>query len=377
MGQYHLAIVIPKDYEKSLSLFFLSILFLSFMSIIILILLFLVNKLAPTISNLVIFSNLGLLFLLPIHIFISGLYLSLRYLNSRNNSFGNSAKSSVINSGITYFSQILLGTVFVNGIGLIYGSIFGSLIGTLFLLFVSIRFISIKSFSLTKVRKVMYEYKKFPLITTLGTLIGGVAQQLPVILLSTLFGTLYSGFYSIANKAISIPSRIVATSISEVSYKHTSSIIKDDKLLSNYIEKSTAAVFQLLIIPFLIILLFGKSLVIIFLGNQWEIAGVYIQILSPFVFFQILGSPIGIYLQKNRNDLLFKWETIYLICSIFGLGSGYFFGNPLISVLNFSLLGSMCYILSIYLNFRLANASFRKMLFNIKNTFYLKKALQI
>ncbi|HOC78370.1 MAG TPA: oligosaccharide flippase family protein [Methanofastidiosum sp.] len=371
--QYDVAIVIPKKYEDSLSLFFLSILLLSFMSLGFFLIMIFFNTF---ILNLFRLNDLSrILFLIPVHIFISGFYQSLRYLNSRNNAFGNTAKSSIINSGITYFSQIILGILFLDGSGLVYGSIFGSLLATIFLLFVSVKFISIKSVNFTGIRKVMYGYKKFPTVTTLGNFLSGVGGQLPVLLLSSFFGTVYSGFYSIANKAINIPSRIIAGSISEVSYKHTSDIINDNKLLSTYFEKSTAAIFQISILPFLIIFLFGRILVTFFLGNDWAVAGLYIQILSPLIFLQFLNSPIGIFLQKNRNDILLGWQVMYLIFSAIGLISGYVYGGPTVSIINFSLLLSICYIISIYLNFRLVNASFKNMIFNIKKKFYLKKFL--
>ena len=98
--QYHMAIVLPKDYGESINLFFLSIILLFFMSGILLILLILSNRFMINIFKI---DEVSWLFLLiPLHIFISGFYQILRSLNSRNNTFGNSAKSSVINSGFTY-----------------------------------------------------------------------------------------------------------------------------------------------------------------------------------------------------------------------------------------------------------------------------------
>jgi len=372
--QYDVAIVIPKKYEDSLRLFFLSFLLLILMSLIFFIILIFFNKYILNIFKLDNLSNLFLL--IPIHIFISGLYQSLRYLNTRNNAFGNSAKSSIINSGLTYFSQIVLGVLFLNGSGLIYGSIFGSLIATIFLIIVSYKYIQFKSFNLVGIRKVMYEYKKFPTFTALGSFLSGIGGQLPVFLLSSFFGAAYSGFYSISNKAINVPSRIISSSISEVSYKHTSDIIKDNKLLSNYFEKSTASILQISIIPFLIIFIFGKMLIIIFLGSEWAIAGLYIQILSPLVFLQLLSSPVGILFQKGRNDLFFIWQLMYLLLSFIGLISGYLYGGPTVSIINFSLLISLCYLILIYLNFKLANASFKNVIFLFVNTNYVKKVIK-
>lgn len=372
--QYEMAIVLPKKHDESVSLFFLSILLVFIMSLLFLLFLIFFNDF---ILNLLKLKNLStLFFLIPFHIFISGFYQSLRYLNSRNNAFGNSAKSAVINSGTTYLLQILFGISLVNRSGLIVGSILGSFLGTIFLLGVSIKFISTKSINLTKIKKVLYKYKKFPIFTTPGSFIASLGAQLPVILLTSLFGPIFSGFYSIANKAISIPSRIVASSISEVSYKHISDIVHDEKLLSNYMEKSMAGLLQISIIPFLLVLLFGRLLASIFLGDQWSIAGMYIQILSPFVFLQLLGAPIGVFYQKNRNDLVFNLQIFYLILSVFGLGMGYIFGSVILAITFFSILLSIHSALSIYLNFRLANASFKNMFYHFRNTFYLKKIIK-
>lgn len=372
--QYHMAIVLPKDYEESISLFFLSILLLSFMSIIFLILLILFNSF---IINLFKLEDLSSLFLLiPLHIFISGVYQTLRYLNSRNNAFGNSAKSAVINSGFTYLLQIVFGIIFIGKVGLIYGSILGIFIATIFLSVVSIRFIHINSIDFPKIKKVLYKYKKFPTFTTLGTFLSGIGGQLPVLLLASLFGTIYSGFYSIANKAINIPSRIITSSISEVSYKHISDIVDDNKILSNYLEKSMAGILQISIIPFLIVFIFGKLLVAFFLGEQWSTAGLYIQILSPLVFLQLLSAPTGVLYQKNRNDIVFKLQTMYLILSVAGLGLGYILGSSIIAIISFSLFLSVQSALSIYINFKLANASFKNMFYNFRNTFYLKRFIK-
>jgi len=372
--QYSMAIVLPKDYDESNSLFFLSIILLSFMSIIFLIFLILFDNFMTNIFKI---NDLSRLFLLiPLHIFISGVYKSLRSLNSRNNAFGNSANSSVINSGFTYLLQIIFGIIFIGKSGLIYGSILGIFIATIFLLVVSIRFIQIRSINLTKIKKVMYKYKKFPTITTLGNFLSSLGGQLPIFLLTSLFGTIFSGFYSIANKAINIPSTIIASSISEVSYKHISDIVDDIRLLSNYIEKSMAGVLQISIIPFLIVFIFGRSAATFFLGNEWSTTGLYIQILSPLIFLQFLGSPIGVFFQKNRNDIAFKLQILYLILSFVGLGIGYIFGSATIAIAMFSLFLSLHSILGIYLNFRLANASFRNVFYNFRSTFYLKKVIK-
>jgi len=304
------------------------------------------------------------------------MYQTLRYLNSRNNAFGNSAKSAVINSGFTYLLQIVFGIIFISKVGLIYGSILGIFIATIFLSAVSIRFIHINSINFAKIKKVLYKYKKFPTFTTLGTFLSGIGGQLPVLLLASLFGTIYSGFYSIANKAINIPSRIITSSISEVSYKHISDIVDDNKILSNYLEKSMAGILQISIIPFLIVFIFGKSLATIFLGEQWSTAGVYIQILSPLVFLQILSAPTGVLYQKNRNDIVFKLQIMYLLFSVAGLGLGYILDSSIIAIISFSLFLSVQSALSIYINFKLANASFKNMFYNFRNTFYLKRFIK-
>jgi O-antigen/teichoic acid export membrane protein len=371
---YHMAIVLPKDNNESISLFFLSILLLFSMSIIFLIFIILFDNYIVDIFKL---KNLSdLILLIPLHIFISGIYQILRYLNSRNNAFGNSAKSNIINSGLTYLLQIVLGFLLINKLGLVYGSILGILIATIYLLAVSIRFINIKSINFVGIKNVFYKYKKFPIYTTPGNFLSGIGSQLPVLLLTSLFGATLSGFYSIANKAINMPSRIITWSISEVSYKHVSDIVNDDKILSKYIEKSMASILQISIIPFLIILIFGKSLATIFLGEQWSTAGLYVQILSPLVFLEILGSPVGVLYQKNRNDIVFKLQLIYLLFSILGLSSGYILGSATISLINFSLLLSILNALSIYISFRYANASFKNMFYNFRNTFYLKKIIK-
>jgi len=372
--QYEMAIVLPKEYGESISLFFLCILLVSIMSLFFLLIFIFFNDF---ILNLFKLKNLSSLFLLiPLHIFISGVYQTLRYLNSRNNTFGNSAKSAVINSGSTYLFQILFGILFIEKSGLIFGSILGSLLATIFLLGVSIKFISTKSINFINLKKVLYKYKKFPTFTTLGSFIASLGGQLPVLILTSLFGSISSVFYSIANKAVSIPSRIVASSISEVSYKHISDIVHDEKLLSNYMEKSMAGILQISIIPFLLVLLFGRLFATIFLGDQWSIAGLYIQILSPFVFLQLLGSSIGVFYQKNRNDLVFNLQILYLILSVFGLGVGYILGSVTLAIVFFSLLLSMHSALAIYLNFKLANASFKNMFYYFRNTFYPKRIIK-
>ncbi len=369
--QYHMAIVIPKDYEESISLFYLSILLLSIMSILFLIILMFFKGFIINLLELKNVSNL--FFLIPIYIFISGVYYTLRVLNSKNNNFGNSAKSSIVNSGVTYLVQIVYGIVFINSLGLVYGSILGICVATIFLLIVSLKFIPKKSLSFTNMEKVIYKYKKFPTFNTLGGFIETLGNQLPVLLLSSFFGAIYTGFFSMSNKVITIPIRIIGGSISEVSFKHISDVVDENKRLSNYLEKSMAGVLQISIIPFLIILLFGRLLVNIFLGEQWAFAGLYAQILSPLGFFQLLSSPIGVFLQKKRNDLMLKMHIVHLLFSIIGLGSGYFLGSAIMSIINFSLLCSISSILYIYLNFRLAEASFKSMFYHFRTTFYLKK----
>lgn len=371
--RYELAIILPKKDEDSINIMILILVILSFMfSLFVIVILYF----GDTFTILLRVPELNkYIWAIPIHIFISGIYQSFKNLNSRNKNFSNIAKSNIINSGSTYVLQISLGVTFLRETGLIFGSIIGLLIATIYFLIKSLRYFHKDFIKIKGIKKVFLDYKNFPIFTIWGSLLSGVGLQLPVFLLSSFFGPIYSGFYSLANRAISLPTRIIGEAISEVSYKHTSDIIKDNKNLPKYIEKSTAAIFQVSFVPFIIVLFLGRQIFTLILGANWEIAGFYVQILSPLIFLRLFSSPINIFYQKKRNDLFFIWQLGFFVFSFLGIYLGYLYKSSNFSLILFSSLLSFCYIVLIYANFRLAGARLKNVLFNIKNTLYIKELL--
>ena len=301
-GRYELAIMLPRKESDAFSIAVLSAAIAAVLSVIsIIIVLMFNNDIALFLGN----PDLGnWLYLMPVSIFLAGLYQTLNYWNNRGKQYRHIALSRVSQSVGGGATQLVVGFGTSLPGGLIAGSVVGQGVGVLTLLRASRKNISahISHFAFSDLKRNASEYKKFPLFASWAALLNTGSVQMPVFMITKYFGSSITGLFSFTFKVISIPMTLVSSSISQVMFQKVA-VMHNEKpeLLFHFVLK----MFLLLLvlsIPFVMILTFwGVEIFSFVFGEQWALAGNFAAILSVAVAIRFAVSPLSSVLALEHN----------------------------------------------------------------------------
>lgn len=290
-GRYEQAILLPIQDEDAIQITFLSIFLSLTISTILFILVLVFNKEITSILGNDDISNW--LYWIPLSIFMTNIYLSLNFLNIRYKAYVSVSKSKVIQSSALSFSSVTAGYSIYNKSGLILGQIIGQLFGSLYLLFTTLKNddIHLKQFKLNRLRILAKRYSEFPKIVTLTGLLNTSSVHAPILILTAFFSLKVIGFYSFSQRILSLPLGLIATSIGQVFYQELSK--KEQIHEQADLLKSTVIKLLKIATPlFMSILFFGDVIFSLIFGAEWIVAGEYAKIMSIWLFFVFLISPL-------------------------------------------------------------------------------------
>jgi len=344
--RYQLAIMLPKTDEDAANLLgvsLFSVLIITGLSI--LTIFFAGNHIARLLNSQEL-SNY--LWLVPVAVFINGTFLALNYWNSRTKHFGRLSIARVVSSVATQTTKLGAGFAgFVSGGVLIGTSILGQLVATVVLggqILRDDQRLFKADIRWKKMIAGLKRHKKFPIYSTWSALINTASHQLPVWFLAFYYSANVVGFYSVAIFVVSVPTRIVGDALAQVFYQEASNAYNQTGEMRNVVEKVFMRLVSCGIFPALLLMLVGKELFIIVLGTQWAEAGVYVQILTPFLFLQFISSPLStilIVLERQGSYMIF--DAILFGARLVALIGGGITGNILVTLTLFSLASALCY----------------------------------
>jgi O-antigen/teichoic acid export membrane protein len=306
-----LAVVIPKYRVVSNEVFRLSLLTLLFTTAVFSLILFFFGKSvlillnASKLTPYVVFISLG--------IFINGLFQLVQYIPIRSKEYIFLSKSKIIQAGFTQTASLSAGILGANFLGLFISTLAGILLNVIILLKNS-SFL-LKGYSKKRMLVVLRKYKKFPLINTPMTFLNTFSNELPVFMFSFFFSAEVVGFYMAANRLAKRPITMIGQSLSQVYFQSASEAYHkgNNELLKLY-RKTISRMAILLVLPIIIIVLFGPELVALILGEEWRESGIYMQILTFWFFFQLLNLTVGTtFIIIDKQEIAFLLIVIGLI----------------------------------------------------------------
>ena len=335
---YEFAIMLPESDKDAGAILLLCIFILTGISLLCIpfILLF-GDMLAVLLGNVAV---KGYLFLVPLAVFIDGLYIALRYWNTRKKRFGTQAITQALQSISGSGMKLGLGVCgFVSPGALIISGIVGNGIGAVVLMYQAVRAdlaLIKQSFSLKNVWNQAKRYKKFPIYDVWANLINTVSWQLPVLMLTGFFSSAVAGLYSLGFQMLQIPMNLVGRSISQVFYQRAN-IAKHLGELNLVVEDVASILITLSVLPFLVLGIIGGDLFSLVFGSEWSESGVYVQILCVWTMIWFVVNPLTIIFPTLE---LQKQELIY---NIFNLGTRF------LSLLIGGVFGSIYLCLSLFM----------------------------
>lgn len=356
-GKYEFAIMLPeKESEAKAVALLAALLTLAFGVITLLVVLLFHDDIVLFFNN----PDFSLwLYLVPVGVILTGGTQILNFLNNREKSYKTIANSRIVRSVISSLINIVFGFVKLSAkalqsIGLIAGLLVGQVVELLMLK---------KNRSVTGVRvrntsagislkEMAKRYANFPKFDVPSEIMITASIQLPVLLLNRFFERSVVGFYFHAHKVLSIPMSMLGSSIGQVLLRQLSDCREDNQRFSELVGKTYRHLILLASIPYVMVAFFGQELFGLVFGAAWAEAGVFAQLISPWLLFNFVGAPLTmIFTVREKQRRMFYWISGMFVARVISIYLGiHFFNDTYHTILLFSISGTLFYF---FMNFYL------------------------
>lgn len=328
--RYDMAIMLPKDEQKSkvlVMLCFVSSLILSGLFFIIILLFG--NHLASLfhieeLSRWLLLIPLSAFFLSVNNILINWFNRNKQYKTISVNRISRNTVLTAANIGFGFaksgHSGLIISQVISDGIAAIY-----------YMISYYTKVINRKiHFSISDTKAVMKEYKDFPSFTLPTTFIDTFSMQLPVLMITAYFTPAMSGSYFFAFRILAIPIALIGAAYAQTFFQKFVSFIKDFDIQGarKFLFKSWLLLLSIIIIPAMVLVFFGEPIFTLIFGSEWIESGKISSILIFYIMFAFISSPTSstyVALRMQKYSLIFGFVVLLYRFSSFYIG--YLYGD--------------------------------------------------
>ncbi len=266
-----------------------------------------------------------ILWILPPSLFITGLMAAVTSWNTRNKSYRLLTLSKLGQSLPQTAVQLFLGYGKWGVLGLIVGELVGKFSGLLIQWrgerLTGHRYS--RHVSVTSLKKMAAIYRRFPLVSSWSSAINQLGMVAPAIFLAAHYGPEVAGFYAMTDRLLTVPMDLVGRSIQSLYIGEASSVMrKSPELLQRLFIKFASRMFMLGMIPVMLIGLYGEWALVLVLGEKWQQAGLFAQILSVSFLFRFAISPLSQTLNMiEKQGLQLIWDACRFSAVLLGFAS--------------------------------------------------------
>lgn len=353
-GQYEQAILLPEGDDDAVHLVVLGFVIATAFSLVILVIVFLFKT---DISNLLDNKEIeNWLFLIPVSTLFVGIYNSLNFFNIRKKEFRNVSVSLVSRSISLSSSQLLIGLITLGPTGLIVGQIISYFTGNTMLYKTLKEARKNAVFSKKKLKKQAIIYKKFPIFSLPSIFINSINLNISNFLISSVFSLTTLGFYSLTQRILGIPARVIGSSFSQVYFQKASQEYNQKKSTEIIFIKTLKKLVAISIPIFLILFFVVEPAFVFIFGQEWAVSGGYAKLLIPLAAARFVSSALSNTLaihQKQQFGLIINLVLLITTTTVFAYSklNNIDFQQTLTV---YSLLLSIEYIFFIYLYWRIS-----------------------
>lgn len=283
------------------------------------------------------------LWMLPLNVFITGVSTILNCWNQRKLRFGRITAMQVVMRVAMTASQITLGLAgFVSGVALILTTTFGAFVTCAILAWQTLRDdwrIFAGSLSWKAATYPWRRYRQFPRFGLAATVLNSTSFNLPSILLSSFFSTTVAGLYSFGVRVLRVPGILIGTNVDRAFFPRAAEA-KQRGTLGPAVEQALQYLITLSFFPCFLLTLTGGDLFRLFFGARWQEAGIYSQIVSVWLFFWFVSSPLStVFVVLEEQKLELSFQVANIVTRFLALLTGGLLGNARLAIALFALCG--------------------------------------
>lgn len=195
------------------------------------------------------------------------------------------------------------------------------------------------TFSIRDFQRVINKHKRFVQYQLPTNIVGSIKNQLPTILIRTFFGTEILGYYSMTVRVMTVPITFLASAMGKVFFQKIAEMKRKGEEIGEYVYRNVVDIMKVGIIPLILILGIGDVVTVWFLGEGWEMAGVFIRIMVVQNFFNFqMNTMTGFSSVIGKQNYALVSCIAQCLGFLVGLSIGkYVFNNVYIGVTIMSL----------------------------------------
>lgn len=266
-------------------------------------------------------------YFVPVSVFFIGIFNLLNMYNTRKTKYKDIANSVILKSVTLATVQLTLGFLKKGVLGLVSGQIISYFLANSKLLknvLSEKKFFS--SIKLKIVKLVAIRYQKFPKYVLGSSLLNTASTQLPVMLLTSIFSPTIAGFFAFSQRVTNVPISALGSAVGQVFYQKVAYEKNNREKIRRLSLSVCKNMFNLGIVPFALLLVFGDYMFEFVFGENWKIAGQFSQHLSLWIFSVFIFSPLtNILMVFELQQKQFAFDLLLLIFRTLIILSGYFF----------------------------------------------------
>jgi lipopolysaccharide exporter len=281
------------------------------------------------------------LFLIPFAIIAnSGAYVLGSWL-SRRQQFGVLAQANLFSSITGKTTSIGFGVLSPSPFGLIFGTI----VNDVTILLISLRrtLADLHIFhqvSYEKIRELAKRYKKFPQYSAVSSLTSNAATQAIPFMLAFSFSTVVVGYYAMAYTIIKLPMKLAGNSLSTVFYQKACEEKNRTGRITHIVKSVHTRLISIGMFICLVLMITGPELFSFVLGTQWSTAGLYAQILAPWIFVVFISTPLSsIFAVFEKQGASLGFNVMLLLSRVGVILIAGFYNNPVLGMVLLSVTG--------------------------------------
>lgn len=339
--RYQLAIPLPEKEEDAVHVVVLCFLVVLGMSLITVLVVLFMGQSIVEMTNTP--GLIRYMWLLPIGLFLTGIYQVFNYWAIRTKAFTAIARTKLTQT--LSMVTVQLGGYTFGPLALLLGQVLGNAAGMINLgtLTIHNRWAVFRSVKLHDVLIAARRYKHFPMFSTLGGALNTAGIQLPPLLFAAMFSTSSAGIFMLTHRVLTMPMQLVGRAIADVFFSRAAEARRHGnmgQLVADIHEKLVHIIMPLV----LILILVGPDLFTMVFGSDWRQAGIFAQWMAIFLYFKFITSPLSqivSILEKQIQGTIF--QATLMATQLFGIIIGIIFKNIVLSVALFSIGSAISY----------------------------------
>ena len=335
-ARYEQAIMLPRSDMDARALFWLvQILAMGFSLIVLIVVAVFGSPIAAISGN----ARLEFwLWILPFGIVLYGISQSCMYYANRTKQFGIITQSTIVQGVTLNGVRVISGFLRTPVNGLLIGQIVAQIFATLHIAWRNRKLLAgIGDTSLVSVISQAKVYVAYPKYNMLLNFTNNLSGALPVLLFTRGFSAEAAGLFAFGYTFIFKPLTIFSQSLSQVLSQQIIEHHNQGKPILVALQKLLKRQFWVGVIPFILLAILAPTLFKWFFPQAFHLAGVYIQVLTPWFFMVYLTSPLAFIPELlNGQKKAMKIDIMYLILRFLALTAGIMLESILLSLVFFS-----------------------------------------